>query len=105
MSEIKISVTFRHIEPTDALKHYAEQKVHKIGKYFSQPLDARVTLAVDAKQRQLAEVELHTHGAMILGKEQHQDMYAAIDLVIDKIESQVRKQKAKNKVGRRRAKL
>ncbi|HWH76041.1 MAG TPA: ribosome-associated translation inhibitor RaiA [Candidatus Binatus sp.] len=105
MSEIKISVTFRHLESTQALKHYAEQKVHKIGKYFSQPLDAHVILAVDAKQRQLAEVELHTHGSMIHGKEQHQDMYAAIDLVIDKIESQVRKQKDKNKLGRRRAKL
>ena len=104
MSEIKISVTFRHIEPTEALKDYAEEKIHKIGKYFSHPLDAHVTLAVDAKQRQLAEVELHTHGAMIHGKEQHQDLYAAIDLVIDKVERQVRKQKDKYKVSRRRIK-
>jgi putative sigma-54 modulation protein len=104
MSEINISVTFRHIESTEALKQYAQEKVQKIGKYFTYPLDAHVILAVDAKQRQLAEVELHAHGAMIHGKEQHQDMYAAIDLVIDKIESQVRKQKAKIKVGRRRAK-
>ena len=102
MSEIKISVTFRHIEPTAALKQYAEAKIHKIGKYFSQPLDAHVILAVDAKQRQLAEVELHTHGAMIHGKEQHQNLYAAIDLVLDKVERQVRKQKDKYKVSRRR---
>jgi len=61
-------------------------------------------LAVDAKQRQLAEVELHTPGAMIHGKEQHQDLYAAIDLVLDKIERQVRKQKEKSKVSRRRTK-
>ena len=104
MSEIKISVTFRHIEPTAALKQYAEEKIHKIGKYFSQPLDAHVILAVDAKQRQLAEVELHTHGAMIHGKEQHKDLYAAIDLVLDKVERQVRKQKDKYKVSRRRIK-
>ena len=104
MSEIKISVTFRHIEPTAALKQYAEAKIHKIGKYFSQPLDAHVILALDAKQRQLAEVELHTHGAMIHGKEQHQDLYAAIDLVLDKVERQVRKQKDKYKVSRRRIK-
>lgn len=102
MSEIKVTVTFRHTQPTEALKQYAEQKVHRVGKYFSQPLDAHVILAVDAKERQVAEVELHTHGSMILGKEQHQDLYAAIDLAIDKIERQIKKQKAKTKLKRRR---
>ncbi|MBM2803571.1 MAG: pseudouridine synthase [Deltaproteobacteria bacterium] len=104
MSEITVSVTFRHIEPTEALKHYAEEKIHKIGKYFSHALDAHIILAVDTKQRQLAEIELHTHGTMIHGKEQHESLYAAIDLVIDKIERQVRKQKDKYKVSRRRTK-
>jgi putative sigma-54 modulation protein len=104
MSEIKFSVTFRRIAPTDALKRYAAEKIHKLGKYFTRPLDAHVILGVDAKQRQLAEVELHAHGTMIHGKEQHPDLYAAIDLVIDKVERQVRKQKEKNRVGRRRTK-
>ena len=102
MSEIKVTVTFRHTQPTEALKQYAEQKMHRVGKYFSKPLDAHVILAVDAKERQVAEVELHTHGTMILGKEQHQDLYAAIDLAIDKIERQIKKQKAKTKLKRRR---
>ena len=102
MSEIKVSVTFRHTQPTEALKQYAEQKMHRVGKYFSRPLDAHVILAVDAKERQVAEVELHTHGTMILGKEQHHDLYAAIDLAIDKIERQNKKQKAKTKLKRRR---
>jgi putative sigma-54 modulation protein len=102
MSEIKVSVTFRHTQPTEALKQYAEQKMHRVGKYFSRPLDAHVILAVDAKERQVAEVELHTHGTMILGKEQHHDLYAAIDLAIDKIERQIKKQKAKTKLKRRR---
>jgi putative sigma-54 modulation protein len=102
MSEIRVSVTFRHTQPTEALKQYAEQKMHRVGKYFSKPLDAHVILAVDAKERQVAEVELHTHGTMILGKEQHQDLYAAIDLAIDKIERQIKKQKAKTKLKRRR---
>jgi len=104
MSEIKVSVTFRHTEPTEALKHYAEEKIHKLGKYFFRPLDAHVILAVDAKQRQLAEIELHTHGATIHGKEQHEDLYAAIDLVIDKVERQVRKHKDMYKANRRRTK-
>ena len=52
----------------------------------------------------MAEVELHTHGTMIHGKEETADLYSAIDLVVDKIERQVIKHKGKNKLGRRRAK-
>ena len=102
MSDVKVSVTFRHIAPTDALKHYAEQKLHRIGKYFSQPLDAHMILAVDSRASQVAEIELHAHGAMIHGKERHPDLYAAIDRVVDEIERQVKKQKEKTKLGRRR---
>lgn len=101
MSEVKVSVTFRHTQPTEALKQYAEQKVHRVGKYFAHPLDAHVILAVDGRERQVAEVELYAHGAMIVGKEQHQDLYAAIDLAIDKIERQIKKQKAKTKLKRK----
>ena len=101
MSEIKVAVTFRHTEPTEALKQYAEEKVRRITKYFAHPLDAHVILAVDSKECQVAEVQLHTHGAMIVGKEQHQDLYAAIDLAIDKIERQIKKQKTKTKVQRK----
>jgi putative sigma-54 modulation protein len=104
VSDVKVSVTFRHTEPTDALKRYAEEKVHRIGKYFSRPLQAHVVLSVDSKELQMAEVELHTHGAMIHGKEETEDLYSAIDLVMDKIERQVIKQKGKSKLGRRRAK-
>ena len=103
MTDIKVSVTFRHTAPTDALKKYVEQKLHRIGKYFSRPLDARVILAVESKDCQVAEVELHTHGATIHGKEQNQDMYAAVDLALDKIQRQIKKQKEKTKLNRRRS--
>ena len=105
MSEVKVSVTFRHTKPTDALKQYAEEKIHRVGKYFFQPLQAHVVLAVDSKGCQMAEVELHTHGTMIHGKEQTADLYSAIDLVMDKIERQIRKRKEKIKLNRRRAKV
>lgn len=103
MSDIKVSVTFRHMEPTVALKRYVEQKIHRIGKFFSRPLDARVILAVESKECQLAEVELHAHGTTLHGKEESQDLYAAIDLTIDKIERQIKKQKEKIKFKRRRS--
>ena len=51
MTDVKVSVTFRHTQPTDALKHYVEEKMHKIGKYFSRPLEVHVVLSVDAKDR------------------------------------------------------
>lgn len=104
MSDVKVSVTFRHTQPTDALKQYAEEKIHRIGKYFYRPLEAHIVLSVDSKERQAAEVELHTHGTTFHGKEENADLYAAIDLVMDKIERQVRKQKEKIKVNRRRMK-
>ena len=103
MSDVKVSVTFRHTEPTDALKKYVEQKLHRIGKYFSRPLDAHVILAVDSKDCQTAEVELHIHGTMIHCKDQNEDMYAAVDLALDKIQRQIKKQKEKAKLNRRRS--
>ena len=102
MNDVKVSVTFRHTESTDALKHYAEEKMHRLGKYFSQPLDAHVVLSVESKERQTAEVELHVHGGMIHAKEQTEDLYAAIDLVTDNLKRQLKKQKDKIKLEPRR---
>jgi putative sigma-54 modulation protein len=104
MNDVKVAVTFRHTQPTDALKHYAEQKIHRIARHFSLSLEAHVVLSVDSKERHIAEVELHTRGAMIHGKEETDDLYSAIDLVIDKLQRQVQKQKEKIKLNRRRAK-
>jgi putative sigma-54 modulation protein len=105
MSEVKVAVTFRHTQPTEALKKYAEEKVHRIGRYFSRSLEAHVVLAVDSKERQVAEVELNAHGITIHGKEETQDLYSAIDLVTDKIERQIKKRKEKAKLRRRRTKV
>jgi putative sigma-54 modulation protein len=104
MSDVKVVVTFRHTQPTDALKHYAEEKIHRIGKYFSRPLVAHVVLAVDSKECQTAEVELHMHGITIHSRGETADLYSAIDSVIDKLQRQVKKQKEKTRLNRRRAK-
>lgn len=104
MTDVKVSVTFRHTQPTDALKSYAEEKVHKIGKYFYRPLEAHVVLSVDSKDRQLAEVTLQARRLVIHGREETADLYSAIDLVMAKIEQQVRKYKTKTRLRRRRVK-
>ncbi len=104
MTDVKVSVTFRHTQPTDALKRYAEEKVHKIGKYFYRPLEAHMVLSVDSKDRQLAEVTLQTRRLTIHRREETVDLYSAIDLVMDKIERQIRKYKTKTRLRRRRVK-
>ena len=102
MTEVKVSVTFRHTQPTNALKRYAEDKVHKIGKYFYRPLEAHVVLSVDSRERQTAEVTLQTRQLTLHGREETVDLYSAIDLVVHKIEQQIRKHKTK--LRRRRVK-
>ena len=104
MTDVKVSVTFRHTQPTEALKHYAEEKIHKVGKYFRRPLEAHVVLAVDSRQRQMAEVTLQARGLTLHGREETNDLYSAIDLLIDKIEQQIRKHKTKSRLKRRKAK-
>jgi putative sigma-54 modulation protein len=73
MTDVKVSVTFRHTDPTAALKRYAEEKVHKIGKYFYRPLEAHVVLSVDSRDRQLAEVTLQAQRLNIHGREETTD--------------------------------
>lgn len=102
MNVIEVAVTFRHIDPTEALKQYAERKLQKLAKYFAQSATAHVVLAVDAKGSQMAEIELHRRGAPLCAKEHDGDLYAAIDLALDKLERQIRKQKEKSKQRRTR---
>ncbi len=101
MAQVKISVTFRHTHPSDALKRYCEEKVQKIGKYFSRPLEAHVVLSVDSRDRQLAEVSLQTRRLTVHGREETNDLYSAIDLVVAKVEQQIRKYKTKIRLRRR----
>ena len=89
---MQLSVTFRHMDPSDALKTYVQERTSRLTKYIDRPLDAQVTLSVQ-KFRQIADVVINADGIRIAGQEAHEDMYAAVDLVMDKIERQVKKYK------------
>ena len=89
-----IIVTFRHMEPTESLKTYAEDKLSKIKKYLDFPLEAHVVLAVE-KFRHIADVTLSVDGTRIKGVEETEDMYSAIDQVMDKIEKQVKRYRSR----------
>ncbi|MGO9567062.1 MAG: ribosome hibernation-promoting factor, HPF/YfiA family [Desulfomonilaceae bacterium] len=91
---MQLSVTFRHLEPSDALKNYVQERTSRLTKYIDRPLESQVTLTVQ-KFRQMADVVINADGIRIAGQESHEDMYAAIDLVMDKIERQVKKYKGK----------
>lgn len=86
---MNISTTFRQMEGTSAVKSYAESKVSKLQKFLRQMARADVTLSVDGKEH-VAEVHLRSGPTHIHGSERSEDMYASIDLVVDKLESQIR---------------
>ncbi len=92
---MQITVTFRHVDPTPALRTYAEEKVTKVArKYLRRPGDAHVILGV-SKERHVAEITLQAQHVSMFAKETTHDLYSAIDLAVEKLEHQVQKLKAR----------
>jgi putative sigma-54 modulation protein len=93
---MQMSVTFRHMDATDALRNYAQEKLDRIRKYFPDPIKAHVVLDCERGYNHLAEVVITLQtGLVIAGEETTEDMYSSIDLVMAKIERQVRRYKEK----------
>ena len=93
---MRISVTFRHVEPTAALRTYAEEKLGRVKKYLRRPVDAHVILSV-SKERHVAEITLKADHVTMFAAEETHDLYSAIDLALDKLEHQAQKLKAKRR--------
>ena len=91
-----ISVTFRHINPSQPLKDYVSEKLGKIQKILDDTFEANVTLSVE-KYRHIAEVFLTSRGITIKAFESTDNLYSAIDLVCDKVERQTKKYREKRK--------
>jgi putative sigma-54 modulation protein len=87
---MNISITFRHMDATEAVKGYTSEKVGKIQKFLRQPLKAQVILSCQQERLHTAEVIIHAGQAHFHATETSEDMYASIDKVIDKIERQIR---------------
>jgi putative sigma-54 modulation protein len=93
---MQLAVTFRHMDTTEALKDYCHEKVERITKYFPDPIKAHIVLSCDRGYHHVADVVITLHnGIMIKGEESTEDMYSSIDLVMAKIERQVRRYKEK----------
>jgi putative sigma-54 modulation protein len=86
---MNISITFRQMDATDAVKNYANEKIAKLQKFLRQPMHGQVTLSCQKTIHQ-AEVDLHSGSDHFHAHESSEDMYATIDKVIDKLERQIR---------------
>lgn len=91
---MKINVRGKNIEVTPALLEYLEKKLKKLDKYFNNELEAQVTLSV-ARESHSVDVTISIDGLLLRGEEATEDMYASIDLVVDKIERQLHKYKTR----------
>ncbi len=103
---MQLSVTFRHMEGSDALKEHARDKLEKIKKYFPDPIMAHVVLSTERGYQHCADVNIQLHNGLIIkGRESTEDMYSSIDLVMQKIERQVSRYKEKIRGHKARADL
>lgn len=93
---MQVLVTFRHIEATDALRDYAQQKVDRASKFLRNPIEAHVVLSV-IKRRHIAEIMLTGSHLALNAAEETGDLYSAIDLATSKIERQIKKHVTKRK--------
>ena len=91
---MRYTITGRNIEITDGLKKAVEEKLHKLGKYFTEDTEAKITLSVQ-KEAHKIEVTIPTKQGLIRAEEVSEDMYVSIDKVEDIIERQIKKFKNK----------
>jgi putative sigma-54 modulation protein len=94
---MRINVTFRHMESSEPVRSYVEDKLPKVKKYIDEPVEAQVVLSVEKKIRHKAEVSLTAKGITIKATDETADMYAAIDGVLDKLDRQLKRYKDKIK--------
>lgn len=91
---MQLNLTGHHIEITQALRDYVTSKVERLERHFDQVIDAHVILSVE-KLRQKAEATLYISGGNIHADAVEEDMYAAIDALVDKLDRQVKRYKEK----------
>jgi putative sigma-54 modulation protein len=91
---MQLDITFKNIDSTDALKEYASKRLSKLDKYIERPTEVHAVLSVE-KRRHMADITLSADGVVINAVEITEDMYSAIDMVMDKLERQVKKHKEK----------
>ena len=96
-----IDFKFRNLESSDAIKTYAIDKLAKLQKYLRMPLDAQITFSLE-RHLHCVDVHLTADGEHHQGRVEEADMYASIDLVVDKIQRQLNRSKDLHRSNHRR---
>lgn len=91
---MQIAVTFRHMKTHEGVKAYVKEKVEKLQKYIENPREVHVVLAVE-KFRHIAEITVVGNGGVFNSQGRDNDLYAAIDQMVDKMERQIRERREK----------
>lgn len=91
---MNLSISGHHLEVTPAIRAYVTAKLERIRRHFDQVIDVSTVLSVD-KLVQKAEITLHVPGKDLYAEASHEDLYAAIDALFDKLDRQVVKHKSK----------
>lgn len=91
---MQIVVKGKNLDLTDALKDYAESRIRKMTRHFDGIISADVTLSTE-RNWHIVEVTVYASGFVLRGEERTNDMYASIDMVLDKLSKQLKKQKGK----------
>ena len=93
---MQLDVSGQNIEITDSLYDYVREKVDRVQRHMDHVTTAHVVLSVE-KFRNFAEINLAASGATLHADAEHEDMYAAIDAMADKIDRQARRHQGKIK--------
>ena len=96
---MNLTISGHHLEVTQALRNYVTTKLDRITRHFDQVVDIRVILTVEKQRekerRQRAECNIHVKGTDLFAESSHEDLYAAVDDLIDKLDRQVGRHKTR----------
>lgn len=92
---MQMNISGHHLDITDALRDYVTEKMSRLERHFDKITNVQVILEVE-KLRQKAEAILHVAGGEVVANAEHTDMYAAIDMLTDKLDRQLIKHKEKH---------
>ena len=96
---MQVNLTGHHVDITDALRAYVDEKIARLERHFDHVSNVHVILSVE-KLNNKAEATVHIAGADVFADSVHEDMYAAIDALVDKLDRQVLRHKEKLKKHR-----
>jgi putative sigma-54 modulation protein len=96
---MQVNQTGHHVDVTDALRSYVDEKIARLERHFDHVTNVHVILSVE-KLNKKAEATVHIAGADVFADSVHEDMYAAIDSLVDKLDRQVLRHKEKMKSHR-----